>query len=482
MALVSLDRLPVPVAAAPLSARAGRDAPVSVEARRWLAFAVGSLVVAGLLSLAVVVGRLPGLSSLIADPLFYKRCLVVHVNFALVLWFYAFLSALTALRLPRVDSPRARLAWGVSLAGAAAMVAGAGAPGARPVLANYIPVIDHPLFLAGLACFFLGVLLHLWSAVFQTSVRRSAGLPADALPGIQAAAVALVLAASTWAAARGGLPAGLDPHTHYEFSFWGAGHALQVANVCAMLAVWQWLVAERSGGRPLFPPRLAARLYAVLLLPHFALPLLSWRGALHTTYVEGATTLMRWGIFPVVTVFLLATARRCRPEAGAADPRSRALAAGLAASLGLTLLGFLLGALIRSSTTLVPAHYHAALGGVTAAFMAGAYLLADRVATERGRAQGVRWSSARRQLIWFGLGQAVFALGFAVGGWFGLGRKTYATEQHVRSLGEQLGLGIMGLGGLVVTAAGVWFLYLLCREILSWRQPPPASPTRSPAP
>ena len=62
---------------------------VNIDTRRWCALAVGSLVVAGLLSLAVVVGRLPILSRIIDDPLFFKRCLVVHVELALVVWFYA---------------------------------------------------------------------------------------------------------------------------------------------------------------------------------------------------------------------------------------------------------------------------------------------------------------------------------------------------------------------------------------------------------
>jgi hypothetical protein len=71
---------------------------VSADARRWCALAFASLVIAGLLSLAVVIGRLPILSRIIDDPLFFKRCLVVHVDLALVVWFYAFLAGLLALR------------------------------------------------------------------------------------------------------------------------------------------------------------------------------------------------------------------------------------------------------------------------------------------------------------------------------------------------------------------------------------------------
>lgn len=82
---------------------------------------------------------------------------------------------------------------------------------------------------------------------------------------------------------------------------------------------------------------------------------------------------------------------------------------------------------------------------------------------------------ARRQLVCFGVGQAVFALGFAIGGAYGLGRKTYAGEQHIRSLGEQIGLGVMGLGGLFAAAGGVWFLVLVLRPVFA-RRPAATTP------
>jgi heme/copper-type cytochrome/quinol oxidase subunit 1 len=126
------------------------------------------------------------------------------------------------------------------------------------------------------------------------------------------------------------------------------------------------------------------------------------------------------------------------------------------ASGGLTLTGFVLGALIRGSSTLVPAHYHANIGAVTCAFMAVTPLVfaglgARPVVGRVGRA--MRW-----QPVLYGLGQFVFASGFALAGAHGQARKTYATEQHMRSALEWFGLTVMGVGGLVAVAAGVLFL------------------------
>lgn len=450
---------------------------VSAEARRWFALAIGSLVVAGLLSLSVVLGRLPVLSGLIGDPLFFKRCLVVHVDLALVVWFYAFLAGLAAVRAGCSAGAVGAVAYALAVGGVVAMLAGALMRGAQPVLANYVPVIDHPLFLGGLAAFFVGALLFLIETLATNAPPRAGGPPADAAAGLQAAAVAFVLAGATWLATRASLPGGLDLWTRYEFSAWGAGHVLQVANAAAMLAVWLWLLA-RATGSPVLAANTARMLFTLLVAPHFAMPLLTARGALNPLYHSGATQLMRWGIFPIVLVVLALGLRHLwRHRAAGRDSLGSAARAGLAASAGLTLLGIGLGACIRSSTTLVPAHYHASLGGVTVAFMAAAYLVCDAIAREtRGGLPAATTRAARRQLILFGFGQAVFALGFAIGGVYGLGRKAYAGEQHVRSAGEYAGLGVMGVGGLFAAAAGLWFLFLVLREMRGWWAPRVAAP------
>ena len=460
----SSSREPESPRVAPANEPGAASSAASPFVARWLALALGSLLVAGLLSLSVVLGRLPGLSRLIDDPLFFKRCLVVHVDLALVVWFYAFASALAALRAGPRPGVVASLSFGGAVLGVLGLIGGGLVRGAAPVLANYVPVIDHPLFLGGLALFFVGVLAFALRTLGAAAAPSAHGLPADAGAGVQTCGLALALAAVSWLSATAALPPGLPPHTFYEFSHWGPGHVLQTANVCAMLAVWLW-IAGRLAGRPVLSARGARLLFSALLAPHFIMPLLSWQGALHRTYLEGATLLMRWGIFPVVLCALALVVRHLRRHAPrTASAEAGILRAGLGASMALTLLGFALGACIRGSTTLVPAHYHASLGGVTAAFMTASYLLLSSL----GR-KPVAAARARGQLLCFGVGQAVFALGFGLGGIYGLGRKTYAGEQHVRTLGEQIGLGVMGLGGLAAAVGGVWFLVLVLRPLLSRR-------------
>src|SRR5690606_20915187 len=159
-------------------------------------------------------------------PLFFKRCLVVHVDLSLLVWFYAFIAALAALRAPRSGVKAARIWVPLVVAGVLAMLAGGLVPGAGPVPGSCIPVMDHPLFLGGLGMIFAGFVGAMLGNLLASPGGEAGGLPQDAAQGVLAAAVAVVLAAATWISARAGMPGGLDAWTHHEFSAWGAGHVL----------------------------------------------------------------------------------------------------------------------------------------------------------------------------------------------------------------------------------------------------------------
>ncbi|MBX3125231.1 MAG: hypothetical protein KF718_00860 [Polyangiaceae bacterium] len=441
------------------------SAAEALAIRRWLLLAVGSLVLAGLLSLALVVGRAPGLSGLITDPAFFRRCLVVHVDLSLVVWLYAFTAALLFL-LPRAgqSSWASRAGVGVATGGVGLLVLAAAAPGAQPVLANYVPMIDHWSFAAGLVLFALGVLLaivdkRLWPS--EPAPGRLLRISGSAVVGLRATGVLLIIAALTFAASWVHTPPHLPADVRFELANWGGGHVLQAASSAAMVSTWLILIEDPE--RPLLPRALAAVAFGVLVLPWLAAPLLAARGVQDVAAREGFTTLMRWAIFPAVTTLgLTLLIRFWRRGAAKLDVRT----VGFASSIGLTTLGFVLGACIRGSTTLVPAHYHAAIGGVTVAFMAGTIVLLEAVGL--CPRPTVR---TRRLVLWqpaiFALGQAVFALGFAWSGAHGMGRKLYGAEQSTDRLGAMLGLGVMSIGGLIAIVGGLLFLTLVMRAY--WR-------------
>ena len=125
------------------------------------------------------------------------------------------------------------------------------------------------------------------------------------------------------------------------------------------------------------------------------------------------------------------------------------------------MFGFVLGALIRDANTMIPAHYHANIGAVTAAFMTASFALLPVLSIPQPKGRLLRL--CRWQPLWFGAGQAVFALGFGLAGAQGMARKVYGQEQAARSALETFGLSVMGIGGFVAIAAGVLFLVIHIR-------------------
>lgn len=443
------------------------DSPEGRTARRWVLLAVGSLLMSGVLALLLVVARTPLFSRFVTDPAFFRRCLVVHVDLSLLVWVYAFAAALSFLLPESGASSRAsRLGVFVATAGVVLLLGAAGAPGAQPILANYVPMIDHWSFSLGLVVFGAGVLMSVLDRRLLPSEPAPGSVlsvPAAAVPGIRTTGIALCIAALTFATTWLTAPRGLDRATLYELGNWGGGHVLQLASTAAMLCVWLILLSGVLGRSPL-SRNASAALFGVLLLPWTAAPLLAASGMQHVAAREGFTLLMRWAIFPAASVVLVACVRAVvrgfrdgtLSRSDLRDPRL----IGFFASASLSLLGWVLGAMIRGSTTVVPAHYHASIGGVTVAFMALTYPLLEVVGVP------VRASRlARRTTHWqpalFGLGQSIFAIGFALAGTHGMGRKLYGAEQNVRSLGQKVGLGVMGLGGLVAIIAGVLFLAIV---------------------
>lgn len=450
--------------------RIDRDAQLA--ARRWFGLAVGSLIVAGLLSLLLVVARMPPFSAWIRDPLFFKRSLVVHVDLALVVWFYAFiLCLLHTLPSRRSLSPLARYAPAAGFVGMLVIVAAAGASGAQPILSNYIPMIDHPLFLGGLLLFGQAVLAGVLQGRLLPAFEVPVGffpLPDAARPGLRAAALALLVAALTFVASGLTTPRLLPAQSYYEFVVWGGGHVLQFASVAGMLSVWIILLTPLLGASPV-SRRTATLLFGLLTLPLLVAPLWGLEGANTVAVHTRFTRLMEFGIFPVVTIFVVlcvAAIWRARREGRlrTAEVGSGPLV-GFFVSAGLTVLGFALGAIISGSNTLIPAHYHASIGAVTAAFMTVTYRLLGHLGMplEGRRVQRL----ATWQPLLFGVGQFVFACGFALAGAQGMLRKTYGSEQQIRGALDYLGLAVMGVGGLVAVVGGLLFLGLVT---LAWRR------------
>ncbi|MBI2569451.1 MAG: hypothetical protein HYV63_20755 [Candidatus Schekmanbacteria bacterium] len=452
----------------------GTEREIGRTSRAWLGLAIVGLLLGGLLSFVLVAGRAPLLNQLIQDPLFARRCLVIHVNLMLGSWLSSFIVAFFSLT-PGKERGRAPLA--AAVAGVAVFVLGGFATGAEPVLSNYVPAIDHPVFLAGIGLFGLGVAAAFLDArILGRQAPGGSGTSRVILGltvlGLRTAALLFVLGYATIVICAATTPRGDRALPYYEIVFWGGGHLFQLANVAALLSAWTVLSRVGLDTNILSPP-LARVVYGSLLVPAALLPVLLWGGTAGARYYPGFESVMRWGTWPgaALVIVLLLRAARGRPrvgEGGAGGGRSLRAAArqGLLWSVILLLVGCALGAFIDRSTTLIPAHYHATIGAVTVSFMALTYVLLEGLGKPLPAASLGKW--AARQPLYYGIGQVIFSLGFAYGGLHGLGRKVYGTEQVILNGHAYAGLAVMGVGGLFAMLGGGVFMVLVYR---SWFAP-----------
>jgi hypothetical protein len=381
---------------------------------------------------------MPVLATLVTDPAFFKRCLVVHVDLALVVWFHAFAAALFAFVPSRLRSnPIARHGTAIAGCGMALMLLAAGVNGARPILANYVPVIDHPLYVVGLGAVGLGLAVSILDVKLLPGAEAPLGpfsLPPEAIVALRTSGICILLALATFVSTALAVPAGLSPEAYWELVMWGGGHVLQFASIAAMLAVWTVLLAQVLGHAPI--GRSAATVLCLLLAtPLLVAPLLPMFGPTTAAYHKSFTRLMQFGIAPPVLAWLglslRALYRAHRAGELSLEARRSGALLGFATSAALTIAGFLLGASIRGPNTTIPAHYHASIGAVTVAFMAVTVPLLTAVgyASPSRRVLAI----SRLQPVLLGVGQLIFAIGFALAGAHGMRRKAYGDEQQIRT-------------------------------------------------
>ena len=235
------------------AAPARYELAVPGDARRrlalgWLALAIAALVGSGLFSVLLVLSRAPYVKDLLPVADFFRVALVVHVDLSVLVWFSAFAGLLWSLHGTPAPA-RARAGRGSPRRAAATLVMCA-APfvdAAPPVMSNYVPVLDGPVFLGGLLLFAAGC-ARSWCARWR---RRRASARAPTARRRCASGSTPRRSRPRWRSSPSPgpgsqLPASLDGKAYFEVLFWGGGHVLQFTWTLLMFAAWLWL-AEASG-------------------------------------------------------------------------------------------------------------------------------------------------------------------------------------------------------------------------------------------
>ena len=439
--------------------------PVPIDARRtlaagWLALAIGALLASGLFSILLVLSRAPYVKDVFPLADFFRVALVVHVDLSVLVWFSAFAGLLWSLH----GAPRLLWLGWAGLAGAtAATLAMCAAPfldRGVPLMSNYIPVLDGPLFLRALVLFGVSCALVVGRAL---AAAPRVGIRPDGAAalrfGLNAAAVSAAVALLAFAWSYAAVPAEIERKAYFEVLFWGGGHVLQFTWTLLMFAAWLWL-ADATGARNPLSPRIAILLFGIALASVFATPIIYLaHDVVSVEHYRLQTWLMRIGGGLAIVPFALAVAWSV-----ASGPRASAASAPLKAALVWSLVlfgaGGLIGLAISGSNVKIPAHYHGSIVGVTLAFMGLVYYLLPRMGF--GRPQG---RLARLQPALYGGGQLLHIAGLLWSGGYGVQRKAAGAEQALRTTEQIAGMGLMGLGGLLAVAGGILFAVVVVRSL-----------------
>ncbi len=441
------------------------DRPRQALARAWLWLGLFALIASGVFSIFLVLSRTPGLRDLFPVADFFHVALVAHVDLSVLVWFTAIAGMLWS-----INSAAQALRWGwlalwTCALGVAFMSLAPFVGRGTPIMANYIPVLNDPIFLGGLLVFGAGFTALVLRSLVLAPVLGLRFDGGGALRfGLNAAAVSAAVAVGAFAWSYAVVPASLAGKAYFEILFWGGGHALQFTWTLLMLVAWVWLISA-CGARVPLSPRVALLMFLLALVCVFVTP---YAYVAHDVASVEHRALLTWAmrlggglaILPMSLAVLVAL----RPPLNMSE-EAKPLRAALLCSVLLFAVGGVIGIFISGNNVKIPAHYHGSIVGVTLALMGLVYHLLPQLGYAAPVGKLATW-----QPIAYGGGQLMHVAGLVWSGGYGVQRKVAGAEQVLRSSGEIAGMGLMGLGGLIAILGGLLFLVVVIRSVRSARR------------
>ncbi len=416
----------------------------------WLVLAVSSLVFAGIFAFLVAMARTPGVKDLLPGKEYFYIALVTHVDLAVVIWFLAFMGILWVLTVRPRYSTLTGSGLLISFAGTGLVIISGLLGLGRPVLSNYIPVLTHPIFYAGLGLFAIGILISVIAFLASSSRENTLSVPAY---GMLLAGIMIIIAFTCFGLAYIQLSGTTVDPNFFERLFWGGGHILQFANTTGMIVAWTMLLTVTFGRGLPFSDRLAKVFLSVLLIFALPAPLIYFLYDIDgRAYKDAFTFLMQTGIGPSAGIFMIAIFYALWEERGRIDPYEPGFSS-LLLSLILFVTGSLIAFQIQGSNVKIPSHYHGVIGAVTIAFMGLTYYILPSLGKETFSPR-----ASRLQPYLYGIGQMLFVVGMFWAGREGVPRKTFGSAEVLTTYSQYVGMAVMGIGGLIAIIGGAFYV------------------------
>ncbi len=418
-------------------------------ARRWLILAVSAVAISGFFAILIALARVPALGTLFPGAEFYRVALVLHVNFSQAVWFMAFACVLWSLHSSHASDALQRLALLLAMVGTTGIVLSVSAGHVRPLMSNYLPVLDSSMFLGSIGIFGGGVLLKALLAFRSIDCRQARTQTAFSqlvLLKISVVGALAVFVLLGWTALQMNPAEGI---AYFETLFWGPGHLWQFALLPLLMFSWLALASRTVICLPAGVVGAAILVSLVPLVLAMGIPLIHAPDSVASSYLY--TWLMKWTSWEAPLMLAITLIAVARPGK---------VAPGFWISLLLFVAGLVIGGLINGQTTLITAHYHGTIGAITLAFMAVSFQLLPMLGVEAVALRKVRW-----QLAFYGYGILLMMCGLAGAGLMGAPRKTPGDLAVSFSI-ETFSRICLGIGGLCATIGIVMFAWLLLRRLL----------------
>ncbi len=444
----------------------------------WLFFAVSSLIFAGIFAFLVAMARTPLIQDILPGKDYIHIALVGHVILSVVIWFLAFqgvlwiLSSTELLNTQIFNKTTGWVGFWFSVAGTICIIVTAIFGLGTPLFINYIPVLTHPFFYAGLILLTIGISITLINTFLTIWRAWRVRTYTDRFPlitfGMTMSGMSVFFAVICFGLSYYFLVSGPERDSlDFESLFWGGGHILQFANTIAMVTVWIFLtnlifktISIKDGyGKALYI------FYFFFVLPS---PFLYFIYDTTTQeYRDAFTRLMQYGLGPSTGIFaiaLMATIGSKGVESESREwkrfiskiaslPWKDPLFSSLVFSMIVFALGGLISLTIYGSDTRIPSHYHGSIGGVTLAFMG----LTNYIITLLEKDVYSKRISTLQPYI-YGIGQTMFVIGMFLAGAHGVQRKTFGSAQNLDDISKIIGMSIVGLGGIIAIIGGIMFV------------------------
>ncbi len=425
----------------------------------WLWLGIASLVGAGLFAILLVLARTPYVQDIFPWVDFFHSALVVHVDLSVLLWFMAFAGVLWSLNSSSRFIGFGWLALILASVGATVIVLSPFIAVGKPLMSNYVPVIQSTFFFSGLIIFTVGVaVLVLRSLIAVPPAGLWRGGEGSIRLGFYAASISTVFALIAFAWSYGIIQDTFESTQYYDLLFWGGGHVLQFTYSLLMLAGWLWL-ADACGAKIPLTPRVASGFLLLGLLPVFLTPVIYLRFAGDMgDYMGQFTQLMKIGGAFAPVPLGLAVLYGVVTATGA--PAAKPQRAALLSSVILFAIGGGISFMIGESNTIITAHYHGTGGAISLAFMGLTLHLLPRLGY---REPDLKWAALMPYI--YGVGQLLHIVGLLWSGGYGVQRKVAGAAQGLHGFAQTAGMGLMGLGGLIAVIGGIMFLVVVFKAM-----------------